>query len=108
VSSWCGRLPHELDTVSPLDRWNYRPGRAGAGAAAEKGVVRADVALSEDQAVLDRSVGYTKSGGGNAWKPNTDTLPSPQSGYVITALANLDPPAAQRLADFAANRLPEK
>src|SRR5436309_1854655 len=142
--------------------------------------------LPEDQAVPDRSVGYTKSGGGDVWKPNTDTLPwrgtsagggystvedllrfanalqnhklldarhtellttgkmdtpmggkyaygfidltsggvrcfghgggapgmngdlriCPQSGYVIAALANLDPPAAQRIADFAANRLP--
>jgi len=142
----------------------------------------------EDQAVPGRSVGYTKSGGGDAWKPNTGTLPwrgtsagggystvedllrfasalqdhklldarhtdllttgkmdafngaryaygfidqtsggvrcfghgggapgmngdlriCPQSGYVIAALANLDPPAAQRISDFAANRLPEK
>jgi len=150
--------------------------------------VTSTASLSEDQAVPDRSVGYTKSGGGDAWKPNTDTLPwrgtsagggystvedllrfanalqnhklldarhtellttgkmdtpmggkyaygfidqtsggvrcfghgggapgmngdlriCPQSGYVIAALANLDPPAAQRLADFTANRLPEK
>ena len=32
----------------------------------------------------------------------------PQSGYVIAVLANLDPPAAQRIADFASNRIPEK
>jgi D-alanyl-D-alanine carboxypeptidase len=31
--------------------------------------------LPEDQAVGDRSVGYTKMGGGKAWAPNTDTLP---------------------------------
>jgi CubicO group peptidase (beta-lactamase class C family) len=144
--------------------------------------------LPEDQAVPERSLGYTKSGGDDVWKPNTDTLPyrgtsagggystvedllrfanalqrhklldaqhtelltagkmdapnggkyaygffdqsvggvrcfghgggapgmngdlrvCPQSGYVIAVLANLDPPAAQRIADFAANRLPEK
>jgi D-alanyl-D-alanine carboxypeptidase len=29
---------------------------------------------AEDQAVSDRSIGYTKFGGGD-WKPNTDTLP---------------------------------
>jgi D-alanyl-D-alanine carboxypeptidase len=29
----------------------------------------------EDQAVNDRSVGYTKMGGVKEWKPNTDTLP---------------------------------
>ncbi len=144
--------------------------------------------LAEDQAVADRSIGYTKFGGGETWKPNTDTLPfrgtsagggystvgdllrfanalqnhklldtehtdllttgkvetpnggkyaygfidrsngavrcfghgggapgmngdlqiCPQTGYVIAVLANLDPPAAQRVSDFAANRLPEK
>ncbi len=30
----------------------------------------------------------------------------PQSGYVIAVLANLDPPAAQRAADYVASRLP--
>jgi D-alanyl-D-alanine carboxypeptidase len=144
--------------------------------------------LAEDQNVPDRSIGYTKSGGGEAWKPNTDTLPyrgtsagggystvgdllrfanalqnhklldaehtdllttgkvdapnrgkyaygffdrsnggircfghgggapgmngdlqiCPQSGYVIAVLANLDPPAAQRVSEFIANRLPDK
>ena len=29
------------------------------------------------------------------------------SGYVIAVLANLDPPAATRVADFIANRLPK-
>jgi CubicO group peptidase (beta-lactamase class C family) len=29
-----------------------------------------------------------------------------QSGYVITVLSNLDPPAAGRVADFIANRTP--
>ena len=140
----------------------------------------------EDQAVADRSVGYTKMGGGE-WKPNTDTLPyrgtsagggystvedlsrfasaleqnkllnahytellttgkpgtpdngyaygfddhkingtrcfghgggapgmngaleiCPGNGYVVAVLANLDPPAAGRMADFIANRLPER
>src|SRR6266849_1679160 len=121
--------------------------------------------LSEDQAVPDRSVGNTKSGGGystvedllrfanelrnhklldarhtellttgkmdtpmggkyaygfidqtsggarcfghggGAPGMNGDLRICPQSGYVIAALANLDPPAAQRIA---ANRLPEK
>jgi D-alanyl-D-alanine carboxypeptidase len=30
----------------------------------------------------------------------------PASGYVIVVLANLDPPAASRAADFIGNRLP--
>ncbi|MGA8621592.1 MAG: serine hydrolase domain-containing protein [Candidatus Sulfotelmatobacter sp.] len=29
----------------------------------------------EDQAVADRSIGYTKMGGNSQWQPNTDTLP---------------------------------
>jgi hypothetical protein len=32
----------------------------------------------------------------------------PESGYVIAALANLDPPAASRAAEFIAARLPLK
>ncbi|HEY2821236.1 MAG TPA: serine hydrolase domain-containing protein [Candidatus Acidoferrum sp.] len=143
--------------------------------------------LPEDQAVPERSVGYTKMGNSATWKPNTDTLPYrgtsagggystvgdllafatavqnhklldvahtellttghtqinegekyaygfmdkteggvrsfghgggapgmngelriyPASGYVIVVLANLDPPAASRAADFVGNRLPQ-
>jgi hypothetical protein len=29
-------------------------------------------------------------------------------GYVVAVLANLDPPAATRVADFITNRLPMK
>ena len=140
----------------------------------------------EDQAVSDRSVGYTKFLG-DGWKPNTETLPyrgtsagggystvedllrfatalqsnklldaqhtellttgkvnagrgkyafgfqddvtdgmrcfghgggapgmngmlqiCPGPGYVIAVLANMDPPAASRVADFIKNRLPTK
>ncbi|HET6892451.1 MAG TPA: serine hydrolase domain-containing protein [Pyrinomonadaceae bacterium] len=140
----------------------------------------------EEQTVADRSIGYTRFGGG-ALKPNTDTLPyrgtsagggystvedlvrfatalqahkllnaqytemlttgkvdtpgggkyafgfsddvingarcfghgggAPgmngelsicSSGYVIAVLANMDPPAASRVADFITNRLPAK
>ena len=32
----------------------------------------------------------------------------PGPGYIIAALANLDPPAAQRIVDFTVNRLPEQ
>ena len=32
----------------------------------------------------------------------------PASGYVIAVLANTDPPAASRVADFITNRLPLK
>jgi D-alanyl-D-alanine carboxypeptidase len=144
--------------------------------------------LPEDQTVSQRSVGYTKFGGSEAWRPNTDTLPYrgtsagggystvedllrfadalenhklldthhtellttgkvdtgngdkyaygfmdrteggarsfghgggapgmngeltifPRSGYVVAVLANIDPPAAQRVAAFIGNRLPEE
>jgi D-alanyl-D-alanine carboxypeptidase len=135
------------------------------------GMISTD-SLPEDQSVPQRSVGYTKMGG-DAWRPNTDTLPYrgtsagggystvedlqrfaaalldhqlldarhtdlltsgkvdtgggdkyaygfmdrtssgaltiyPQSGYVVTVLANIDPPAAGRIAAFIGNRLPEK
>jgi hypothetical protein len=30
----------------------------------------------------------------------------PDSGYVIAVLANMDPPAATRVADFIGERLP--
>ena len=46
--------------------------------------------------------------GGGAPGMNGDLRIFPQSGYVIAALANLDPPAADRLSSYAADRLPEK
>jgi len=36
----------------------------------------------------------------------TELLPA--TGSVVAALANLDPPAAQRISEFAANRIPER
>lgn len=143
--------------------------------------------LPEDQAVPDRSTGYTKPPGTTAWVPNTDTLPYrgtsagggystvddlarfahallshkllsphstkllmagkvetgagtryaygfedaraadgngwvghgggapgmngdlriyPKSGYVVAVLANIDPPAAQRISEYLDTRLP--
>jgi CubicO group peptidase (beta-lactamase class C family) len=32
----------------------------------------------------------------------------PGPGYVVAVLSNLDPPAAQRIADFILNRLPQQ
>jgi len=37
---------------------------------------------------------------------NGDLKICPKSGYIIAVLANIDPPAAQRASNFAANRLP--
>ena len=46
--------------------------------------------------------------GGGAPGMNGELTICPSSGYVIAVLANMDPPAASRVADFITNRLPEK
>ena len=46
--------------------------------------------------------------GGGAPGMNVELEICPGSGYVVAALTNLDPPAAERAAEFALNRLPEK
>jgi len=46
--------------------------------------------------------------GGGAPGMNGDLEICPQAGYVVAVLANLDPPAASRLSEFALNRLPEQ
>jgi hypothetical protein len=46
--------------------------------------------------------------GGGAQGMNGDLTIYPESGYVVTVLANMDPPAAQRIATFIGNRLPAK
>jgi D-alanyl-D-alanine carboxypeptidase len=45
--------------------------------------------------------------GGGAPGMNGELKICPSNGYVIAVLANLDPPAASRIADFIANRMPE-
>jgi len=49
-----------------------------------------------------RSIGH----GGTAQGMNGDLIIFPKSGYIVVVLANMDPPAAQRVSDFIANRLP--
>ena len=49
-----------------------------------------------------RSFGH----GGGAPGQNGDLRVFPESGYIIVALSNLDPPAATRMVDFIAARLP--
>jgi CubicO group peptidase (beta-lactamase class C family) len=46
--------------------------------------------------------------GGGAPGMNGDLRFSPESGYIVAVLANLDPPAATRIADFIAVRLPAR
>jgi CubicO group peptidase (beta-lactamase class C family) len=49
-----------------------------------------------------RMVGH----GGGAPGMNGDLAFEPDSGYVVVALSNLDPPAAQRIADLVLTRAP--
>ena len=55
----------------------------------------------------DRVIDGARAVGHNGGAPgqNGDLTIFPNSGYVVAVLANLDPPAAQRVADFIANRL---
>jgi CubicO group peptidase (beta-lactamase class C family) len=46
--------------------------------------------------------------GGGAPGMNGELKICPGPGYVIAVLANMDPPAASRVADFVTNRLPVK
>ena len=52
--------------------------------------------------------GATRNFGHSGGAPgqNGDLRVYPESGYVIVALSNLDPPAASRMVDFIAARLP--
>lgn len=45
--------------------------------------------------------------GGGAPGMNGELKICPASGYVVAVLANIDPPAASRVADFITNRLPK-
>ena len=44
--------------------------------------------------------------GGGAPGMNGELMVVPASRTIIVALANLDPPAASRLAEYAVNRIP--
>jgi hypothetical protein len=59
---------------------------------------------------MDQASGGVRSygHGGGAPGMNGDLTIYPQSGYVVAVLANMDPPAAQRIATFIGNRLPAK
>ena len=58
----------------------------------------------------DRLVNGTRcfGHGGGAPGMNGDLRICPGIGYVVAVLANLDPPAANRVSEFIVNRLPEK
>jgi len=50
--------------------------------------------------------GYVGHGGG-APGMNGDLRIYPKSGYIVAVLANLDPPAAQRISEYVDSRLPQ-
>lgn len=58
----------------------------------------------------DAMIGGTRcfGHGGGAPGMNGELKICPGSGYVVAVLANMDPPAASRVADFITNRLPVK
>jgi len=58
----------------------------------------------------DRTLAGTRSVGHGGGAPGMNGVLEiwPQTGTVIAVLANMDPPAAQRVAEFIATRLPEK
>jgi D-alanyl-D-alanine carboxypeptidase len=89
--------------------------------------------LPESERVPKRAVGYMRPYPAADWEPNTDTLPwrgtaagggnstgggapgmngelrvFPKLGYVVVSLSNLDPPAASRLVEFFALRMPDR
>jgi D-alanyl-D-alanine carboxypeptidase len=49
---------------------------------------------------------FGHGGGAPGMNGNLDICP--QSGYTVAVLANMDPPAAQRVSQFISNRLPDK
>ena len=51
-----------------------------------------------------RSFGH----GGNAPGMDADLRIFPASGYTVAVLANVDPPAAQRVSEFVSNRVPAR
>jgi D-alanyl-D-alanine carboxypeptidase len=59
---------------------------------------------------IDRGFGGIRCFGhsGGAFGMNGDLEVCSESGYVIAVLANVDPPAAQRVSGFITNRLPLK
>jgi CubicO group peptidase (beta-lactamase class C family) len=72
------------------------------------GKVERDPGVKYAYGFSDSTVGGVRwlGHGGGAPGMNGDLKFSPDSGYIIAVLANLDPPAASRIADFIAARLP--
>lgn len=122
-----GRWQRNIDTLP------YRGTSAGGGYSTVSDLLRFAKAL-EDHELLDAAhtqllttgkvrmgprgryaygfgdfiVNGTRCFGHNGGAPgmNGELSICPDAGYVVTVLANMDPPAASRIADFITNRLP--
>jgi CubicO group peptidase (beta-lactamase class C family) len=114
--------------LSNTDTLPYRGTAAGGGystvgdffrfaQALEKGSLISKALLGEASKVQRQQYGFgfgiegegaTRSygHGGGAPGMNGDLRIFPELGYVVVALSNLDPPAAQRLVDYFVLRMP--
>jgi CubicO group peptidase (beta-lactamase class C family) len=128
------KAPGTTDWVPNTDTLPYRGSSAGGGYSTVEDLARfADALLSHEllspestQLLITAKVesgpgagyaygfddsrdadgnGFVGHGGG-APGMNGDLRIYPRSGYVVVVLANLDPPAAQRIADYLDARLP--
>jgi D-alanyl-D-alanine carboxypeptidase len=91
-------LNHELLSADSTDLLITRKVKSGAGAGYAYGF--------EDDRDEDGNgpVGH----GGGAPGMNGDLRIFPKSGYVVAVLANLDPPAAERISGYVVPRLPDR
>ena len=67
---------------------------------------RGKYAFGFQESMIDGTRCFGHGGGAPGMNGMLQICPGP--GYVIAVLANLDPPAASRVADFVTNRLPAK
>ena len=67
---------------------------------------RGKYAFGFQESMIDEMRCFGHGGGAPGMNGMLQICPGP--GYVIAVLANLDPPAASRVADFVSNRLPAK
>lgn len=74
------------------------PGKVAAG--------RGKYAFGFQEDVINGTRCFGHGGGAPGMNGVLQICPGP--GYVLVVLANLDPPAASRVADFVTNRLPTK
>jgi D-alanyl-D-alanine carboxypeptidase len=130
--------PGTTTWVPNTDTLPYRGTSAGGGYATVEDLARfADALLSHEllgrdsttlllagktERVLQSDLRYAygffdaRRAGGNGWVGHGGGAPGmngdlkiyPKSGYVVAALANIDPPAADQITEFVDRRLPDE